>query len=443
MKYLNKTMVKDVDDLKEAGKPPEEEKKDLEREDKSSESPPSTPASAMSSKQIQIQQQIERELGLARFLDYVVNEPFELIYQSALMDKYQSQLIEPIFGDQTKEHELDGKHIQLKEDFTQLEIEKKYKSLIKKSEKIAEKEAGLKAPYLNKIKKLSLSIISVTFVALLIGMAVDNTGTIQSLYIPIALVLCFFPRLLQKIYLNKWTELKKELEKKLIEERKDELDDVKMFIQYILTDVRERLLENHLPLQVINFMLLSQDYENVKIVTTQNMRSRQHYILQFEYPEGMQPFEIPKQLVEKMGTTGSNQVGTDDENDDFVILQNPKFDEEGAIISYELVYPKPITIEGIEQLLDSVEFISVDKPELVIPNYTNNTEIKCRCGEPIRFSALKTAVSDITGERFEFYFGIGKKCKCGKNPFVLFTSPGNEKTPTELEDIFGQVKFED
>jgi len=446
-------MVKDVDNVKYEKNGGDNNEKG---EDKEPEIKTEIPTNkTLSPEQIKIQQQIEGQLGLARFLDYTVNEPFELIYQKPLLEKYQKQLIDPYFGEGVEDEGIDGRHFNLKQDFEEMEIQKKYTSIIDKGEDVAA-EHGINRPYLKKVQRMSLIIISAFFIVFLVLTAIDSSGIMSQIYFPIAIVMCFLPRFIQKYFLNKWSGLKEELEEELKGIAKEDMEDVKIFIQYLLDDVRERLLENHLPLQVINFMLLSEDYENVKTLTTQDMRNIRHYILQFKYPEGMQPFEVPKQLKEQLQkkpggpmlnagqgattATSETEVHEDDENDDFILLKNPEYNEEGQLVDYDKEYPKPITKDGIEELLSSVKFQAVDKPELVMPNFHENSEIKCKCGEPVKFNTMKTCVTELTGERFEFYLVIGKKCKCGLNPYVLFTSPGNLETPQEYVDIFRNLK---
>ncbi len=437
-------MVKDIDNVKDDGSPEDS----VDEENGEPEIPLEEPSEAkkpqLSTEQMKMQQHIEGELGLARFLDYTINEPFELIYQDKLLEKYKNQLIKPLFGGNSEEETKDGRHLHLKQDYEELEIEEKYQSTIKEAEKIAKEEKGIKKPYLMNVKNFSMGIIGAVFVVFLILMALDKSGTVQQLYIPIALVMCFFPRIIQKIYLKKWVEIKEELENKLFESKKEDMEDIKIFIQYILDDIRERLLERKLPLQVINFMLLSQDYENVKIVSTQDMRNIKHYILQFKYPEGMQPFEVPDQVKEKMRMqAGALSPEEEDDNDEFIVLKNPVFNQEGELVEYEVMHPKPITVEGIEELLNDSEFIDVERPELVIPNFDSNEKIKCECQEPIQFETMKTSETVFQDQRLEFYLLIGKKCKCGKNPFVVFISPGVPQTPDELVDIFGEIKTSD
>src|SRR6056297_1026951 len=138
-------MVKDVDNVKDEKNGGDNNEKG---EDKEPEIKTEIPTNkTLSPEQIKIQQQIEGQLGLARFLDYTVNEPFELIYQKPLLEKYQKQLIDPYFGEGVEDEGIDGRHFNLKQDFEEMEIQKKYTSIIDKGEDVAA-EHGINRPYL-------------------------------------------------------------------------------------------------------------------------------------------------------------------------------------------------------------------------------------------------------------------------------------------------------
>ena len=72
----------------------------------------------------------------------------------------------------------------------------------------------------------------------------------------------------------------------------------------------------------------------------------------------------------------------------------------------------------------------------VVDNFESYDNIKCDCGESVKLQDLKTCES-ILHEHFEYYLIIGAKCsKCGKNPFIIFNSPGNKEIPSGLKSLF-------
>ena len=393
-----------------------------------------------------LQKKMEHNLGLVRVLDYMANEPFDLIYQQKTMDTYKTRLFAPF--SQPNEAD-DQKSRLLREDFNQLKIEEKFDSLIKKTEGIALSH-GLKEPYAKKIQK-TMGIFTIVIVGLLIvSMAVDFGPAGQYVTFIMMMGMCFGSKFIQKNAMLKWAALKKVMVKDLLDLDLEEVKSIKLFIQYVLDDVRDRLLENHLPLQTLNFVMISSDYDNLQVIRIQNVSGTEKKIVQFTYPEGVEPFEVPdnfqspisRNVAQAIGNTSVSSIAEDDDNDLFVILKNAIFNEDSLLVDFEKVYGKKIIQKGIEEMLNNSDFDKVNDITLLLPNSVQE-DILCECSEPVQIKSLKNATLNMDKAHFEFFLGIGEKCPvCSKNPFVIIASPGNQEVPEEFEEIFGQSTFQ-
>ena len=94
--------------------------------------------------------------------------------------------------------------------------------------------------------------------------------------------------------MKKWNVFKEKNKTILREKNNDDMENLHTFIQEIIDDVRDRLLANKLPLQLVNFVLFSKQYHNVKLVREQNINGTITCIYELEYPEGVTPFPFPK-----------------------------------------------------------------------------------------------------------------------------------------------------
>ena len=92
--------------------------------------------------------------------------------------------------------------------------------------------------------------------------------------------------------MKKWNVFKEKNKTILREKNNDDMENLHTFIQEIIDDVRDRLLANKVPLQLVNFVLFSKQYHNVKLVREQNINGTITCIYELEYPEGVTPFPL-------------------------------------------------------------------------------------------------------------------------------------------------------
>jgi hypothetical protein len=136
------------------------------------------------------------------------------------------------------------------------------------------------------------------------------------------------------------------------------------------------------------------------------------------------------------GTYGKSGIPEDDDNDQFIVLKNAVFDDEGLLTEFNQALLPKDQEPFVEALLGGTKFNDIENPEYVIQNFKENEDIKCDCGEPVKFQDFKSCES-ILHEHFEYYLIIGEKCtKCKKNPFIIFNSPGNKEVPSGLKQLF-------
>ena len=372
---------------------------------------------------------LDKEIGLIKILDYINNSVFDLIYQKKLMDKYRTEIIRPLIGEigQESEH-LDGGRLFLQEEYEKLDIAKKCDEMILSAEELAA-ENGVKRHVQKNIGIISMAVMAF---AMIIFVAVSSWAPEASTYvmIPMFLIMCLLPNILRTYMMKKWQKFKDEHNQELIDMKQETIDDIKIFIQDLIDDSQDRLISNKISVQGIQFLLYSKDYNNLVFVRQQESKlGESQFLVHLANPEGMDQDNVSS-------TYGKSGIPEDDENDQFIILKNAVFDDDGLLKEYNQALLPKDEDAFVEALLGGTKFHDIDNPEYVISNFEENDDIKCDCGEPVKFQDFKSCES-ILHEHFEYYLIIGQKCtKCKKNPFIIFNSPGNKEIPSGLKQLF-------
>ncbi|MHA1718063.1 MAG: hypothetical protein ACTSWX_08085 [Promethearchaeota archaeon] len=370
---------------------------------------------------------LDKEIGLIKILDYVNNSVFDLIYQKKLMDKYRAEIVRPLLGEKDKESEyLDGGRLFLKEEYEKLNIEENCDSMIKAAEELAA-ENGVK----RHVQK-NIGIVSMLIMAISMGIfiAVSTWAPQASTIVMFVIVplFCILPQFLRTFMMKKWQKFKDAHNQEFKDMQKDREEEIKIFIQDLIDDTRDRLISNNISIKGIQFLLYSKDYDNITLVREQQSKIGDvQFLVHFKNIEGMD--ETP-------GTYGKSGIPEDDENDQFIVLKNAQFDDDGHLTEFNQSFLPKDRYEFVEALLGGSKFHDVDNPNYVLKNFESYDNIKCDCGESVKLQDLKTCES-ILHEHFEYYLIIGAKCsKCGKNPFIIFNSPGNKEIPSGLKSLF-------
>jgi hypothetical protein len=404
--------------------------------------PPPAPAGDGSpvNMSLDLRQTLEQELGIIKVLDYVANETFDLAFGRNQWQTYEMQLVYPLFGRNQEGVVLDQGRERLRMLYDSSAINEKVLSTIDAAEQLC-RNNGFKEPVQKRLSKVSL-IMMVSFMAgyfILLSIPALKDYTSYILF-PLLIGFCFLPQYLRSSLMKKWELFKTQNKELLLEQQQSNLAELRSFIQEVMNDARQRMFDNKIPLQMVRFILFSKDYQHVQVTDTQTMRGTTHYIMQFEYEPGMEPFQLPgtptDAYEDSTSTTTGNPVGAED-TDVFVILKKAEFNDDGVLINYEVYFPPQELYGIIENMLANSDFTNVQKPADIIPTFAANKSIFCDCGESIKFTEMKYVVSKENSTKgFEFYLIIGKKDTCGKSPYVLFPSPGNKSVPESLKYLF-------
>lgn len=361
---------------------------------------------------------IEKELFITKFLDTVSEDIFDYIYRDSVLDKYLEMLKKNL------NEACTGEKVQIIQIFENQQIEPKIKKLKDEAEKIA-KEHDINNSIQAKIKRTSL----VTTIPLLVmmGMLFIFPDLYVILMIPVCF-LCFLPQLLRANIMKKWNAFKEENKKYFYQENREVILHIKDYVQIILDDIRSTLLDKKIPLQIIKFSLTSNDYKNITLLGEHSMRGITQYSFTFEYPPGIEPFEIPE--IMKKSVMAQPTTKSIDERDHFLVLKNVKISN-GEIESF-VVELKDDFKETINSLLNACDFEKAKDFSLLMPNYTPETAIHCVCGDIAEFSNVQKGI----WKDFKFYLFESEVCKCGETIYVLSIIEENAQIPSKWEKIF-------
>lgn len=384
-----------------------------------------------------IRSYLEKELLTVRFLDWISEESFDFIYQQKIYDNYIGTHTEQ-FLNLEKVHPTEKERVsKLKAEFERLKVKEAAYAVKEHSEEVA-KRNNIKAPYLKRFNRINIIIMAALIGAIFV-FQIPALRAYSMWSFLLILPVCFLPNYIKKQMKKKWNEFKYLHREELQEEIFEEIHSIKTFIQILMDDARDYMLQEHFPLQVLEFPLMSSDYRNVELVKENIQEEQIQYVCRFEYPEGMEPFETPTTM--KAGGVGvstavSNmELADDNANDLFLIVKNPQYKKDGTLNTkklelVELIY-KPI----VETLLENSDFDRIEDIESIITDIEEVKEFQCSCGEPTVIGEIQK-VTPRSYKEFSFYLMIGEKCeKCGSNPFILAPLP-DMTVPEELIDIF-------
>ncbi len=367
-----------------------------------------------------VQDYVETELGLVKFLDFLIEQKFDIAFNK--IDMYQDRFFD-IF---IKEND------RLSDEFDRLEIEDAVNTIKDTTEEIA-LENGIKNSLQKRMNKINYILMGGLFGILILFQISGLSQNMNYLMIPLLIVvLCFVPQIIRKKMTNSWNDFKTTFNDELESRIGDKIGNIKLFNKFALNDCRDFMLENKFPLQLLKFDLYSMDYMGVKVISEKIQSGRKVYFLQFEYPEGIEPFPTPTKVLQSGTATMKRTSQIEDGEDLFVIFPNAIFSEDKLMLDNQQI-AENFQQKEIETLLDSSEFEKVSDPENIIENFGINQKILCECDNPLKLNDMQKITTEIG---FEFYLGIASKCSgCGKNPFVLFSKEGNE-IPDDLQGIF-------
>ena len=368
-------------------------------------------------------QDIEEKLFIARFLDYFSEDTLDFIYKDKGTDQYVKKVTDKVAKlDQGNEEDK-----LLKLSFEDKNLIKTIYNLKANAENVAQNK-GIKSSPDKRLRWLSLAV-TVPLLGLVFVLSFLNIDII--FLFPILCVFCIIPQFLRGYVLKKWFAFKEENKNEIYTQNREDIMLIKSFIGDLLNNIRAKLLQEKVPLQLIKFVLHSRDYENLKLLNTKNVRGLTQYFYSFEYPEGMEAFPIPENLKQyEQPDFQERQKEKPEKN--FIVLTELKA-KDGIIESFVPTLRGDLA-DKINQVLNETEFSdSPKKFNEIIPNYSNEMAIYCVCGEIVEI--INIQISNWK-EQFKFYLFEGKECKCGEKVYAISLMDDSTEIPEEVKEIF-------
>jgi len=368
-------------------------------------------------------QDIEEKLFIARFIDYISEDTLDFIYKDKGTEQYVKKVINKV-ADLDKGNEEDKL---LKMSFEDKNIIETIYTIKGRAEELAQSK-GIKSSPDKRLRWLSLAV-TIPLLGLVFFLSFLN---IDILFLfPILCVFCMIPQFLRGYVLKKWFSFKEENKDEIYTRNREDIMVLKSFVGELLNNIRAKLLQSEVPLQLIKFVLHSRDYENLKLLNQRNVRGLNQYFYTFEYPEGMEPFPIPDNLKQYQDPIFEKKQKEKTEKN-FIVLTEMK-GKNGVIESFVPTLKQDLA-EEINQLLNESEFTSASKEfEEIIPNYSDQMAIYCVCGEIVEISEVQVSKWK---DKFEFYLFEGKECKCEETVYALSLMDESTEVPEELKKIF-------
>lgn len=366
-------------------------------------------------------QDIEDKLFISRFLDYFVEETLDFIHKDRSIEQYMKRLTDTV----SKLEMGNEEDKLLKINFE----DKKVFELIQKLKVRAEELAlskGIKTSVDKRLRKLSL-IITAPLLAAIIGLMFIPNLEIMFLF-PLLCVFCMLPQLLRSSVLKKWLRFKEEHKNEVYTQNRDDIMVLKSFVNDILNNIRTKLIELKVPLQLIKFGLYSRDYENLQLISQRMMRGVSQFYFIFEYPEGMEPFPIPESLQQYEQPLFPEKKY----EKNFIVLTEMKGKD--GIIQTFVPSLKDKLAKQINQMLNDSEFS--ESPlnfKEIIPDYSKEMGIYCVCGELANITNVQIC---NWKNGFKYYLFQGKQCKCDESIFAVSLMDEQAEIPEELKEIF-------
>ena len=211
-------------------------------------------------------QNVEKKLFIVRFLDYFGEETLDFIFKDNSIKQYLSQITTHIDTFSTGREE----DILLKQSFESKNITGIIEHLKSKAEELAISK-GINNSMDKRLRKLTLIITLPLFVVIF---ALAFLPISYYFLFPILCVFCMVPQFIKQAVVKKWFAFKEQNKNQIYSENREEIMILKTYAGEVLNNVRSRLLELQVPLQLIKFMLHSRDYENLSLLNQRNIRGR-------------------------------------------------------------------------------------------------------------------------------------------------------------------------
>jgi len=367
---------------------------------------------------------IEEKLFIARFLDYFSEETLDFIFKDKSVDKYLGKLTSKIETLGTNE---DDKLLKVR--FEETNIEKIVLQVKARAEEAAA-EKGFRTSADKRLRKLSM-MVTIPLL-LIITVLAFIPGLDYTFMFPILCVFCMLPQFLKGTVLRKWAKFKEENRNDIYTVNRDDIAVLKGYVQEVLDNIRDKLLDIQVPLQLIKFVLHSADYENLDLINQKTFKGLTQYYYTFAYPPGMEPIPIPENMKQLDQPISIKTQKPEKAEQNFVVLTDIKA-KEGVIEQYVPRLRKDIA-DQINNMLNESDFASAPIDFIkIIPSYAKEGNIYCECGEVVEI--INVQICTWKNE-FQYYLFESARCNCGEKMYIISVTDDTHNVPEELRDIF-------
>ena len=371
-------------------------------------------------------QEVEKKLFIARFLDFFSEDTLEFIFK----DRAIGQNIERMMT-HMKALEVEREEEKLlTQSFDSKNVVGALQSIKSRTEAIAISK-GVKNSTNKRLRRMTLYITLPLFALLIVFTVIPVLADFYFIFFPILCFICVLPQFIRGRVIKQWHIFKEENKDQIYSENRDDIMVLKSFTGELLSNIRTRLIELEVPLQLITFPLFSRDYENLNLINQKTAQGLMQYFYTFAYPSGMDPIPIPESLQRYQKPLAPRKKEEKPEKN-FIVLTEMKGKD--GVITYFVPTLKDMLADKINDLLNNCEFTKAPKDfHDIIPSYSENMAIYCICGEMVEIANVQVC---RWKNLFEFYLLEGKKCDCGDQIFALSLMDESTDIPEELKEIF-------
>jgi len=371
-------------------------------------------------------EEVEKKLFIVRFLDFFSEDTLEFIFKGRVMEQNLNRLATYMDSLQIEREE----EKLIKQSFESKNIINVIESVKSKTEEFAVSK-GIKNNVNKRLRKLTLFITLPLIAVVMLLSFLPAALNLSFVFFPILCMVCLMPQLIRGRVVKNWQQFKEQNKREIYAEHRDDLMILKSFSGELLNNIRARLLELEVPLQLIKFTLFSRDYENLNLVSQRDIRGTMQYFFTFDYPQGMEELPIPEQLSQYQQPLFQEKSSEKPEKN-FVVLTEMK-GTEGIITSF-IPTLKDNVADDINDMLNDSEFSKAQNDfKTIIPDYSESMAIYCVCGELVKIENIQICTWK---KKFKFYLFEASECKCGDQIYAISIMDENVEIPKELKKIF-------
>jgi len=371
-------------------------------------------------------QEVEKKLFIVRFLDFFSEDTLEFIYKERVVGQNIERMTTYL---DTLQMEREEEKL-LKQFFDSKNVVGIIKNVKNKAETLASSK-GIKGSVNKRMRKLTLFITIPLFLLLIVFTLIPGFSQFYFIFFPILCVVCLAPQLIRGNVAKKWAQFKEQNKGEVYSDNRDDIMILKSFAGELLNNIRSRLLELEVPLQLIKFTLFSRDYENLKLINQKNVRGFIQYFYTFDYPPEMAPIPIPAILQQYQQPLFPDKKGEKPEKN-FIVLTEMK-GKDGIITNFVPTLKQNLA-EKINDLLNECKFSKAPSDlNTIIPDYSEEKAIYCVCGEIADIVSIQVC---NWRKIFEFYLFEAKECNCGETVYALSLMNETVDIPDEFKEIF-------